>query len=81
MKVKSPMDTLHPVDALKFHLPRLRKREYADNLTQTEIAKKLKTRQPQIARWENNPGQLTIKNLMRLAAASGYNIGITFYKK
>lgn len=72
---------ISPVDALKYQLPKLRKREIADSLTQTDIAKKLKTRQPQIARWENSPGQLTVKNLMRLAAASGYNVSIDFYKK
>lgn len=40
-------------------------------LTQTQVAEKLKTAQPNITRWEKNPSSMSVDNMKRYAAAIG----------
>lgn len=48
------------------------------NLTQQQLADKIGVSQPMIARWESGSGNITMKNMERIAQATSKKLIIAF---
>jgi len=62
--------------ALQIAGDRIARARKAKNLTQKQLAEKLKVPQSQISRIEQNPDHTTIRRLKRIARALGFDVSV-----